>query len=111
MSKTMMIAPKTIIQLEISYPAIDVFRLNHSIALLPDGPPSVINALANSMRSGVAGSTPVKDCASQQASATWRYSGRDPPRLVLGEQLGRRSYRPILPAFAIIVPVLDHLLG
>ena len=36
----MMIAPKTIIQLEISYPAIDVFRLNHSTALLPDGPPS-----------------------------------------------------------------------
>ena len=31
----MMIAPRTIIQLEISYPAIDVFRLNHSIALLP----------------------------------------------------------------------------
>jgi hypothetical protein len=31
----MMIAPKTIIQLEISYPAINVFRLNHSIALLP----------------------------------------------------------------------------
>jgi hypothetical protein len=31
MSKTMMIAPKTIIQLEISYPAIDVFRVNHSI--------------------------------------------------------------------------------
>ena len=30
-----MIAPKTIIQLEISYPAINVFRLNHSIALLP----------------------------------------------------------------------------
>jgi hypothetical protein len=29
---------------------------------------------------------------------------RDPPRLVLHEQLGRRSYRPILPAFAIIVP-------
>jgi hypothetical protein len=26
----------------------------------------VINALANSMRSAVAGSTPVKDCASQQ---------------------------------------------
>jgi hypothetical protein len=40
MSKTMMIAPKTIIQLEISYPAIDVFRLNHSIALLPDRSPS-----------------------------------------------------------------------
>jgi hypothetical protein len=40
MSKTMMIAPNTIIQLEISYPAIDVFRLNHSIALLPDAPPS-----------------------------------------------------------------------
>jgi hypothetical protein len=36
----MMIAPKTIIQLEISYPAIDVFRLNHSIALVPYGPPS-----------------------------------------------------------------------
>ena len=36
----------------------------------------VINALANSMRNGVAGSTPVKDCASQQASATWRYSPR-----------------------------------
>ena len=36
----MMIAPKTIIQLGISYPAIDVFRLNHSTALLPDGPPS-----------------------------------------------------------------------
>jgi hypothetical protein len=35
MSKTMMIAPKTIIQLEISYPAINVFRLNHSITLLP----------------------------------------------------------------------------
>ena len=35
-----MIAPKTIIQLEISYPAIDVFRLNHSIALLPDKPSS-----------------------------------------------------------------------
>ena len=31
----MMIAPKTIIQLGISYPAIDVFRLNHSITLLP----------------------------------------------------------------------------
>ena len=29
---------------------------------------------------------------------------RDPPRLVFAEQLGRRSYRPILPAFAIIVP-------
>src|SRR6516225_10212825 len=28
------------------------------------------------MRSGVAGSTPVKDCASQQASATWRCSPR-----------------------------------
>ena len=27
----------------------------------------VINALANSMRRGVAGSTPIKDCASQQA--------------------------------------------
>src|SRR5262249_5106539 len=25
-------------------------------------------------------------------------------RLILSEQLGRRSYRPILPAFAIIVP-------
>jgi hypothetical protein len=31
----MMIAPNTIIQLEIWYPAIDVFRLNHSITLLP----------------------------------------------------------------------------
>jgi hypothetical protein len=29
---------------------------------------------------------------------------RDLPRLVAGEQLGGRSYRPILPAFAIIVP-------
>jgi hypothetical protein len=28
----------------------------------------------------------------------------DPPRLVFREQLGRRSYQPILPAFAIIVP-------
>jgi hypothetical protein len=28
----------------------------------------------------------------------------DAPRLVAGEQLGGRSYRPILPAFAIIVP-------
>jgi hypothetical protein len=35
MSKTIMIAPKTIIQLEIGYPAIDGFRLNHSITLLP----------------------------------------------------------------------------
>jgi hypothetical protein len=35
MSKTMIIAPKTIIQLEISYPAIDVFRLNHSMTFLP----------------------------------------------------------------------------
>jgi len=33
----MMIAPKTIIQLEISYPAIDVFRLNHSIAYSQTG--------------------------------------------------------------------------
>jgi hypothetical protein len=39
MSKTMMIAPRTIIQLEIWYPTIDVFRLNHSIAFLPDRPP------------------------------------------------------------------------
>jgi hypothetical protein len=30
-----MIAPKTIIQLEIWYPAIDVFRLNHSMTFLP----------------------------------------------------------------------------
>ena len=29
---------------------------------------------------------------------------RDPPRLVLREQLGGRSYRPILLAFAIIAP-------
>jgi hypothetical protein len=33
-----------------------------------------------------------------------RHIGRDPPRLVAGEQLGGRSYRPILPAFATIVP-------
>src|SRR5262245_54571798 len=38
MSKTMMIAPRTIIQLEIWYPAIDVFRLNHSMTFLPDVP-------------------------------------------------------------------------
>jgi hypothetical protein len=29
--------------------------------------------------------------------------GRDPPGLAFGEQLGRRSYRPTLPIFAIIV--------
>jgi hypothetical protein len=31
----MIIAPKTIIQLETWYPAIDVFRLNHSMTFLP----------------------------------------------------------------------------
>ena len=38
------------------------------------------------------------------ATTTPRHVGRDPPRLVALEQLGGRSYRPIPPAFAIIVP-------
>jgi hypothetical protein len=40
----------------------------------------------------------------RKSSGQLRDIRRDPPRLVFGEQLGRRSYRPILPAFAIIVP-------
>jgi hypothetical protein len=43
----MMIALRTIIQLEISYPAIDVFRFNHSIALLPRRPRFTGHALAH----------------------------------------------------------------
>jgi len=46
-------------------------------------------------------------CPLIKASAPTRQLGdirRDPPRLGAGEHLGGRSYRPILPAFAIIVP-------
>src|SRR5262249_23464 len=40
-------------------------------------------------------------CSSSAHLDCWRYSPRY-ARPVLGDQLGRRSYRPILPAFAII---------
>jgi hypothetical protein len=33
-----------------------------------------------------------------------RHVGRNPARLLAGEHLGSRFYRPIPPAFAIIVP-------
>jgi len=48
-----MIAPKTIIQLEIWYPAIDVFRLNHSITFTPQNRPplsGIIIAKAGEVR-------------------------------------------------------------
>src|SRR5262249_5077643 len=47
----------------------------------------VINALANSMRSGVAGPTPVNDCSSQQLRELGDMCC-NPPRLVLAQQLG-----------------------
>jgi len=46
----------------------------------------------------------IQHITSAGGPGAWSDIRRDPPHLIFREQLGRRSCRPILPAFAIIVP-------